>query len=327
MRGVQEQSDYSNKQETSQRQRFSLKTIGIHGLLFLLTFFTSAVAGVQWLNKDASELTNLSLGVGYASLILTMLASHEFGHYFAARHHGVETTLPFFIPFPSYFGTLGAVIRLRSIIPSRKVLFDIGAAGPVAGFITSVLILVAGFVTLPTKEYLIMIHPEYAQLQTIPEGGLAFGNTIYYSLLSTLAPADRFLPPMNEIYHYPLLCVGWFGMFVTAMNLIPIGQLDGGHISYAMFGSRYHRIAQVSLIVLLILGFGGLLPLADIPVSFGWSGWLFWAFLLILFSKVLKLNRPPVYDETPLDTKRMAVGWLCWLIFAGSFSITPFAGL
>lgn len=305
-----------------------IRTYLLHILLFALTFCTTTVAGVQWLNKNPYELTNFWSGATYATLILAMLASHEFGHYFAAKYHGVKATLPFFIPFPSYFGTMGAVIRLRSSIPSRKVMFDIGSAGPISGFVVSIAILVFGFVTLPPKEFLYTIHPEYAQFTSVPTGGLTFGSTILFSFLShTFSAPGAFIPPMNEIYHYPFLCVGWFGTFVTAMNLIPVGQLDGGHITYSMFGERHHWIARVSLVILVIAGLVGFLPLIGIESSFGWTGWLFWAFLLILFLRFFKLNRPPIQDDTPLDSTRMTVGWLCIGIFVSSFSITPFSGL
>ena len=261
---------------------------------------------------------------------MLMLASHEFGHYIAARSHGVDTTLPYFIPFPSFFGlfpfgTLGAVIRIRSSIPSRKAIFDIAVAGPIAGFIVSAAILSAGFLTLPPKEYLFTIHPEYAEMASIPTGGLTFGQSIFYWLgANVFAPKGSFIPPMNEMYHYPYLCVGWFGMFVTAMNLIPIGQLDGGHLSHAMFGNAYHKIAQVTLILLVAIGTLGFLPLIGIPFEYGWTGWLFWALLLVIFLRSTKFQRPTFDDETPLDPRRMALGWLCVLIFVGSFSLTPF---
>lgn len=306
----------------------TLRTYLLHSSLFILTFCTTAIAGVQWLNKDPFELSNFWSGTTYALLILAMLSSHEFGHYFAARYHGIKATLPYFLPFPSYFGTLGAVIRIRSSIPSRKVMFDIGSAGPIAGFIVSLIILAIGFLTLPPREYIYTIHPEYAQLAAIPTGGLTFGNTILYSFISmVLSPAGAFVPPMNEIYHYPFLCVGWFGLLVTAMNLIPIGQLDGGHVIFAMFGNGYHRIAQTALVLLVILGFAGFLPFLGIEGNFGWTGWLFWAFVLIFFMKVFKLHRPPIEDDTPLDSRRMIIGWICIGIFLGSFSVTPFSGL
>jgi membrane-associated protease RseP (regulator of RpoE activity) len=302
---------------------------GVHLLLFLLTFFTTTLAGVGWLNKIPTELTNFRHGLPYSLSLMAMLSAHEFGHYFAALRHRVKATLPFFLPFPSFFGlvpfgTLGAVIRLQSPITSRRVLFDIGAAGPIAGFLVSLGLLVYGFMSLPPLSYLHAIHPEYAQLASIPEGGLRFGDTLLYSFLAaTLPPPGSFVPPMNEIYHYPFLCVGWFGLFVTAMNLIPIGQLDGGHISFSMFGNGYHRIAQTALVLLVLSGLAGFLPIVGIPFAWGWQGWLLWALMLILFMRRFGLNRPPVDDPTPLDGTRMAIGWLCWLIFLSSFAPVP----
>jgi membrane-associated protease RseP (regulator of RpoE activity) len=322
--------EYPETVETENSRNPLWKMYATHTILFLLTFLTTTLAGVQWLLQDPFELTNFSKGLTFSFLILFMLGSHEFGHYFAARYHRVQTTLPFFIPFPSFlglvpFGTLGAVIRIRSAIPSRKILFDIGSAGPIAGFVASLAILIFGIVTLPSREYLYLIHPEYVQLSAIPEGGLRFGDMALYSLMAQMfAPPDAFIPPMNEVYHYPFLCVGWFGLFVTSMNLIPIGQLDGGHIAYAMFGGRYHAIAQAALFVLVILGLSGFLPLAGIEFAYGWTGWLFWAFILVFVMRAMKLGRPPIADETPLDPVRKALGWACAVIFILSFSIAPF---
>ncbi|MEK7671716.1 MAG: site-2 protease family protein, partial [Bacteroidota bacterium] len=304
----------------------------VHFSLFVLTFLTTTFAGVDWAVKDVYELSNFSSGLTYAVLLLGMLTAHEFGHYFAARYHAVKTTLPFFIPYPPFFpfnlfnqfGTLGAVIRLRSAIPSRKVLFDIGAAGPIAGFIVSAAVLAFGFHALPAKEYLYSIHPEYAQMAIIPEGGLRFGNTLFFSLFAKLfAPNNAFIPPMNEVYHYPFLCVGWFGMFITAMNLVPIGQLDGGHISYSLFGNRYHTIAQIFLVILVVLGLSSLLPIIGINFEYGWFGWFFFAMILVFMIRKFNLHRPPIVDETPLDPIRTALGGLCMIIFIGCFSIVP----
>jgi membrane-associated protease RseP (regulator of RpoE activity) len=324
-------TDYPEFQGTPETTFQRTRTYLLHLGLFLLTFVTTALAGVQWLNRNFLELDNFSDGIPYAALILLMLSSHEFGHYTAARLHQVKATLPFFIPFPSFFGlivpfgTLGAVIKLQSSVPSRKVLFDIGAAGPISGFVVSMIILAIGFRTLPPIDFLYSIHPEYAQMSSIPESGLTFGRTLFYSLSAWLfAPAGAFIPPMNEIYHYPFLCVGWFGLLVTAMNLIPIGQLDGGHISYAMFGWAYHIIAQSALIFLILAGTAGFLPLLDIPFAYGWTGWLFWALILAFFMRRYALNRSPVPDEAPLDGTRLILGWVCIVILIGSFSLTPF---
>ncbi len=302
----------------------------LHLLLFLLTLFTTAVAGVQWLNLDPFDLRNFPLGIEYACAILFILASHEFGHYFAARHHGVSATLPYFIPFPNLpgfinFGTLGAVIRTRSAVPSKKVMFDIGVAGPITGFVATLLVLIYGFTHLPGTDYILRIHPDY--FTHAPDGlALTFGNTLLYQALSLILtnPSTQFVPPMSEMYHYPFLCAGWFGLFVTAMNLIPIGQLDGGHIAYAMFGRGHRYISRICFGLLLVLGLVSLLPLIGVGVTIGWFGWLIWA-LILLF--MIRLDHPPVLQEEPLDDTRRLVGWTAFLMFALSFSPSPFMGI
>ncbi len=301
----------------------------IHGLLLLITFFTTTLAGVYWNNKDPLELSYFSHGLTYAFLLITFLLSHEMGHYIAARMHGVSATLPYFIPFPSFlglnpFGTMGAVIRLRSAVPNRRALFDIGAAGPISGFIVSVAFLVIGFRTLPPITYLYEMHPEYASMATIPEGGLRFGNTLAYSLFASIIPQHgAFVPPMNEIYHYPFLCVGWFGLFVTAMNLIPVGQLDGGHIALAALGQKSHPVGRIALILLALLGIAGFLPLFGIPVKWGWTGWLFWAVLLLAFTRGLRKRSAYGEYEGLLTPGRNVLAVASLLVLLSSFSLTP----
>jgi membrane-associated protease RseP (regulator of RpoE activity) len=322
-----------------------------HFGLFLLTFFTTTIAGVLWLNLDPFELSNFYLGIPYSASILFILSCHEFGHYFASRYHNVEATLPYFIPFPPVpellqlflnFGTFGAVIRTKSVIPSKKALFDIGAAGPIAGFIASLLVLVYGLTHLPSREFIIAIHPDYNFVKNASASAqgmqLIFGNTILFSGLKDILtnPSIHFVPPMSEIYHYPFLCAGWFGLFVTALNLIPIGQFDGGHIIYAMFGNFHKIIARSSLYALLLLSapalsdtllrmlfelvykrdIGQIVPFAQ----YSWSAWFVWALIAIY---VVKLYHPSVTDEEPLDAKRMAIGWICMVIFIVSFSLNP----
>jgi membrane-associated protease RseP (regulator of RpoE activity) len=226
------------------------------------------------------------------------------------------------------FGTLGAVIRTKTPVPSRKAMFDIGVSGPIAGFIVSVAILIYGFTHLPGKEYLLHIHPNYDfATNTVPGSDgipLAFGNTILFKFLEIIFtnPHKGFVPPMTEIYHYPFLCVGWFGLFVTAMNLLPIGQLDGGHMIYAMFGNGHRRIARVFFLIIFIVGLLGLLPFLGVNANIGWAGWLFWCFILFF---IIKIDHPPVIDMTPLDTRRKGIGWLTILIFIVSFSPIPFS--
>ncbi len=299
----------------------------LHLSLFIATFFTTTVAGVAWLNIDPYDLYNFTSGFPYSLSILFILTCHEFGHYFAARYHGVDATLPFFIPTPSLpgflnFGTFGAVIKTQSAIPSKKVLFDIGVAGPIAGFIATLGILIFGFTHLPGKEFILKIHPDYFK---IPDQGigLAFGHSLLYDFLAIIIPnsSNDFIPPMSEMYHYPFLCTGWFGFFVTAMNLIPVGQLDGGHLSYAMFGDRHKVVSNVAFGIIFSIGALGFLPFIGIESSIGWSGWIFWTIILFFF---VKLYHPPVEDETALDTKRKIIGWFTFGILVVCFAPSPF---
>jgi membrane-associated protease RseP (regulator of RpoE activity) len=297
-------------------------------------------------------LRNFHLGIPYSASILFILACHEFGHYFASRYHNVDATLPYFLPFPPIpvllqlflnFGTFGAVIRTKSIVPSKKAMFDIGVAGPIAGFAASLLILIYGFLHLPSRAFILSIHPDYDFILNASASAqgvsLAFGNTLIYSGLQNLltTPSSQFVPPLSEIYHYPFLCAGWFGLFVTALNLIPMGQFDGGHLIYAMFGKFHYRIARTSFYALLALSAPSLIDALlrtllgfmykhDIEqiipfAQYSWSAWFLWAMIALY---IVKLAHPPVSDETPLDNRRMIIGWLCILIFFLSFSLNPF---
>lgn len=305
----------------------------INIVLFILTFFTTTIAGIAWIAGPvaAFNLNNFHLGLPYSISILFVLGVHEFGHYFAAKYHRVKATLPYFIPFPVSdiflnFGTLGAVIKTKSIIPDKKSMFDIGVAGPIASFLASVGLLIYGFTHLPGIEYILQIHPDYFNpIKNQDALELEFGTNLIYLTLQKLFtnPSVDFVPPMTEIYHYPFLCVGWFGLFVTAMNLIPVGQLDGGHISYSMFSTQTHRrIADISFILLIVLGMLGFLSeyfTWNFPV--GWTGWIFWALILKFF---VKLYHPEVLDTTELDPRRKLIGYFAIFILAVSFIPAPF---
>lgn len=306
--------------------------IWINIVLLILTFITTTIAGAEWIRGFGTqfEFSELAIGLPYSISILFVLSCHEFGHYFAARYHKVKATLPYFIPFPSLlgflnFGTLGAVIKTKSPINNRRALLDIGAAGPIAGFIASVAILIYGFTHLPGKEYILAIHPDFDS-PAYGEGALQleFGYTLLYFIFEKIfAQGAEFIPPMSEIYHYPFLCVGWFGLFITSMNMIPVGQLDGGHITYAMFGEKkQYSIASIAMLILIVIGVIGFLSmLLEFTFYFGWSGWLFWAVILYF---IIKVKHPPVYDETEIDSRRRFVGYLCYAIFILSFSPAPF---
>lgn len=303
----------------------TIRTSLLHFFLFVLTFITTTLAGVQWLNKDPLELTNFSLGLPYSLSLLSILAAHEFGHYFAARYYQVKTTLPYFIPFPPFllnpFGTMGALIRIRSPLTSKKMLFDIGIAGPLAGLVVTIVVLLYGFFTLPDKEYLYFIHPEYRTMEQIPTTGLTFGSSILYYGLETLFGQGQFIPPMNEVYHYPYLCVGWFGLLVTALNLIPVGQLDGGHILYAMIGKKQGIIARAFFAALIVIGLTSFLPMFGEGVVPWTLGWLVWAAILFF---LIKLDHPEIDDYTEIDPTRKMLGWFSLVVFVVSFTPIPF---
>ncbi|MBV6477418.1 MAG: hypothetical protein HGGPFJEG_00157 [Ignavibacteria bacterium] len=310
--------------ETSEKKNYGFL---INILLFAFTFFSTTIAGVFWANQDPYQLSNFSFGLLYSFLILLVISTHEFGHYFAARIHSVPVTLPYYIPFPfiflNPFGTMGAVIRLKTKFYDRKALFDIGVSGPIAGWITSVIILVIGFTNLPPVNYLYGLHPEYA-VSGIPESGFSFGyNLLFWTFEKIFASSSGvFMPPMNEVYHYPFLCVGWFGLLITSLNMMPIGQLDGGHISYAMFGKKHIYPAYTFFAALLFFGLLGLLQFAGFNNIPGSVNWLVWA-LLIFF--VIKIKHPPVFSEydPPLGIGRMLVGWFTFFIFIISFCPVP----
>jgi membrane-associated protease RseP (regulator of RpoE activity) len=232
---------------------------------------------------------------------------------------------------------MGAVIKTRSPIPSKKVMFDIGIAGPLAGFAACLIVLITGFLTLPGVNYLLAIHPDYFSPNYGKNGiELFFGNTILFSSLKTIfINKAQFFPPMSEIYHYPLLCVGWFGMFITAMNMLPVGQLDGGHISYTMFGEKKsYNFSLITVSILFISGFLALIHLLLVYLGkdfagirnyleMGWLGWLIWGIILRF---VIKLKHPPIYDDSNLDSFRMFLGYLSFIILIISFSPVPFGG-
>lgn len=321
----------------------------VHIVLFVLTFGSTMLAGATWVGKDPQELTNATYGLTYALLLMSFLTAHEFGHYIAARFHGIDTSLPYFLPMPYVpFGTFGAFIRIREQIPSRRILFDIGVAGPLAGVVVCLVILGIGFSTLPDINYLYGIHPEYRVRMVIPSSGMYFGdNLIFAGMRALFASNVSFMPPMNEIYHYPFLCVGWFGLFVTALNLLPIGQLDGGHVLYALIGRGQHVVGRIMWWTMFGVGIlslvstirtmyadpspepfviwiqHNLFPGLDVVMNAApWlftigEGWLLWALILRF---LVRIPHPVVPDDTPLDRTRVIIGWIAMAVLVGSFA-------
>lgn len=329
----EELNDYFRDYEIVPSSKKEKYNFPIHIGLFILTFATTTIAGAQWTTGRPGpyELSYLLKGLPYSLSMMFIISFHEFGHYFAARYHKVKATLPFYIPFPPIpiflnFGTLGAVIKTKSPVYTKKAMFDIGVAGPLSGFVACLIVLVYGFTHLPDLSYLSLIHPFYFPAES-GEGlsKLVFGNTLLFSFFKLIfVHGTVFFPPMTEVYRFPYLCVGWFGLFVTAMNMIPVGQLDGGHIAYTIFGEKNHfKIAVVSFAILLILGILGLLEsFLNFNTYFGWIGWLFWALLLFF---VIKIKHPHVPDYEELDLTRKILGYISFIILIISFSPAPFA--
>ena len=304
----------------------------IHLSLFVISIITTIIAGMEWISPTPGPYTleELTKAIPYSFSILFIIGVHEFGHYFAARYHKVDTTFPYFIPFPPIagflnFGTMGAVIRKRSAVLNNKAMFDIGVAGPITGFIAAIMILIYGYTHLPGVEYLLTIHPDYLSATHGEDAiSLQFGSTIIIEVFHWIFNSpDLFIPPMSEIYHYPYLTAGWLGLFITAMNMIPVGQLDGGHVVYSMFGTKKHEaLASISMIALIVLGiFGALDTFLNLGFQFGWTGWLFWALIL---NFVIKVKHPTVMHFEPLDRKRMILGYISLVILIISFSPNPF---
>jgi membrane-associated protease RseP (regulator of RpoE activity) len=286
-------------------------------LLFLITILTTAITGAQLSVADPfSSWASFSYGFNYSFALLSILFCHEMGHYLYARHYDLKVTLPYFIPFyfplMFNFGTFGAFIRLKEQIPHKKALFDIGVAGPLAGFVVSVIFLLIGFQQIGSEEAMwktiSAIHP----LSANTEGVLTFGSNILFDFIAD--QTGRTYLPMSEMYHFPFIVAGWFGLLITSLNLMPIGQLDGGHITHAMFGGQSARIA--------ILGFAALVGLNIYLISqFNSFVYILWPFLIILF---IKFKHPPTLDDSvPIGTGRKLIGYIAYLIFILCFSPMP----
>ncbi len=293
----------------------------VHVILFVLTLASMMAAGAMQQGvspfHDVSGLVHLVEGIPFAATLLLILTVHEFGHYFAARKWRVRASLPYFLPLPyvSFLGTLGAVIRLRSPIPHKRALLDIGAAGPLAGFIVAIAACAIG---LPQSE---VVSPDYFRESPFqhPEPVIELGAPLLFAVMSgALMPA---VEPSDLVLLSPVAFAGWVGLFITAFNLLPIGQLDGGHIVYALFGPRHREVARATFGVLLGLGLYGIFSIMwDLPQ--GWPGWLGLAFFLTLFGR----DHPaPYYPYVPLDPWRRRVGWLCLFVFGVCFTPVPFS--
>jgi len=263
-------------------------------ILFLLTVFTTFLAGalMNQVNPFSHPLLILK-GASFAVPLLLILTFHEFGHYIESRRAGIKVSLPYFIPGPTLFGTFGAVIKSKSPFKTRRDLLDVGAAGPIAGFVVAVIVIIVG-----------LSHSQI--VEEVSGEGLILGESLIFKFLSWMVLKD--VPEGYNVLLSPTAFAGWAGILVTMLNLLPIGQLDGGHIMYALLGKNQRKVATVVTFSLIPLGF------------FLWMGWFVWVALVLL----IKIGHPPTLnDQVPLDTKRKVVGWLAMFIFVLSFTPIP----
>ena len=273
----------------------------VNWLLFALTVLTTTLAGAAHQGVDLlREPARFTIGLPYALGLLLILGFHEFGHYFMARRHGIRVTLPYFIPVPFALGTFGAFIKMRSAAQDRRALFDVAVAGPIAGLLVAIPALLLGLrssAIIPAAD-------------AIGAGAMHHGASVGSSVLLAFLAKLSFGPALLEghiLQLSPLAFAGWLGLFITALNLLPIGQLDGGHIAHAMFGQRAGAtIGSVAMWTLLLLGL------------FVWPGLLTWA-IIVFF--IAGRGAPPLNDVTPLQPAQRRVGYAAFAILA--LIITP----
>lgn len=275
------------------------RRLWVHVVLFLTTLGTTSLAGALNAGADVfADPASIVLGLPFSLTLMTILLVHEMGHYTLARVHHVGATLPYFIPAPPPvpIGTFGAFIRMDSPPPNRRALFDVGAAGPWAGLLAAIPAIVVGLLWSDVRPRALM------------QGGLELGEPLLFAFLSrcTLGPiADN----MTVVLH-PVALAGWFGLFVTFLNLLPIGQLDGGHVAYAMFGRRHRWVARGFIAFIFLLAFQG------------WPGWFVWVLLIV----ILGVDHPPTLDPwIGLDPRRKIAGWMTAVAFGVTFMATPFS--
>ena len=314
------QEDTSNLQYRVRKSPsfFAKNRTWLNILLFATTVVSTFVVGINWsisyiyaeaMSKGEQIALNLeifrdtqviSLSAFYAIALISILLAHEMGHYLTCRFYRVDATLPFFIPAPFPFtliGTFGAFIKIRSPISQKHQLFDIGIAGPLAGFALALPAVVYGL----SRSAVYDLPPQ--------EGSLFFGEPLLFKGIALLFLKN--IPAGADVIVHPVAFAGWVGILVTALNLSPIGQLDGGHILYAMFGSKSRKLAIWIFLAFIIMGI------------FFYVGWFVFALLI----KILGLRHPSILDEeVSLSPKRRALGFLVIVIFIVSFIPDPMQG-
>lgn len=308
------------------------KTLLIQALLFVATVVTTTLAGAEWTYGKSIFIAgytwaDFASGLSFSIPFLLILTVHEFGHYFTARYHSISSSLPYYLPLPPIpfsLGTLGAVIRIRERMQSTRQDFDIGVSGPLAGFVMALIVLFYGFTHLPEPDYIFSIHPEYkAYGADYPEKvyktgseeilDIRVGGNLLFAFFSRFVADPERMPNPHEIMHYPFLFAGFLSLVFTSINLLPIGQLDGGRVLYGMFGSRVHRVvARVVFIAFLYYGCVGLIDVHSVE-SHEISWWLKWLFIggLFLYTALQGLR------QTPANTAMFALVILASLLLFG----------
>jgi membrane-associated protease RseP (regulator of RpoE activity) len=293
------------------------KRIGLPLLLLFASFVTTTANGARFMQNFTDGLPpvvresdlwpwnwllenpdRFPLGFAFSGALLSILLAHEFGHYFACRRHKIRVTLPWVLPAPTLSGTAGAIIKLRSRIPTRQALMDVGLYGPLAGFVASVVAVGVGFA--------LSFHAASDALPALIRFG---GEPLVVRLVHDLLVLwDPTIPAFNKIAPHPVLVAGWIGVFITSLNLIPGGQLDGGHILYAI-SPRAHQVVTKALPFALFLA-----------GTIYWVGWILWG----IFLMIPAMRHPKVPVEPRLEDGRLILGAIGLIVFLLTFTLTPF---
>jgi len=271
-------------------------------LLFMATVVTTLGAGSMMTGADPfADPAALLEGVPFSAALLLILLAHEFSHYLTSHRHGVRASLPMFIPGPPLAGTFGAIIRIESPIPDRRSLLEIGIAGPLAGFLVALPLAVVGL-----KLSRVVVQSAVTTAQAGGSMGVGLGNSLLFTLLERLVLGP--LPQSASLVLHPVAFAAWIGLFVTAINLLPVGQLDGGHVLYALAGRRQEGISRVVLLVLA-------------PLGFLWWGWFLWGGMLLLMGP----RHPPVLaEDSPLGRRERALGVIAAALLVLTLAPAPF---
>ena len=291
--------------EQAREQKFPWLNLALFALTCLSTLLVGAALMAMYTNsvndlgaffeQIVRSPSVLLSGLPFSVAIMSILLGHEMGHYLTCRYYRIDATLPYFIPGLPPFGTMGALIKIKSPIQHRAALLEVGIAGPIVGFVLAV----------PT---LIIALAKSSYVALDPSGGLELGEPLIFKIMELIM--GKMPPPGMAINLHPIGLAAWFGFFATALNLLPVGQLDGGHVSYALFRGIHKRISQVLLITLIPLGL------------FYWQGWLMWTTILL----IIGFRHPMTLDDSlPLSRRHSWLGWIGLTMFVLCFTPMPFS--